>query len=177
VRTIRKYTSFKGATEFENRWKGKEWVEKPFRMVRAGSNWGVSERHIGSAVVFMRHSRTASCQAAQTVNESCWASQHETPAAYSWGRQSQLWVEISAVYNVSSKPQSCQKQKDNYSTAYRRRLLEEPIAYMLYKENEWAEGGRMDVIMTRSIETYLTYLTPLESLGSYRTPTVEPCFV
>jgi len=38
------------------------------------------------------------------------------PVAYSWGRQSQLWVEIGAVYNGSCKPQSCQKQKDNYST-------------------------------------------------------------
>jgi len=43
--------------------------------------------------------------------------QHETPVAYSLGRQSQLWVEIGAVYSVSCKPQPCQKQKDNYSTA------------------------------------------------------------
>jgi len=27
-------------------------------------------------------------------------------------------VEIGAVYNGFCKPQSCQKQKDNYSTAY-----------------------------------------------------------
>jgi len=38
--------------------------------------------------------------------------------AYSWGRQSQFWVEIGAVYNVFCKPQSCRKQKYNYSTAY-----------------------------------------------------------
>jgi len=37
--------------------------------------------------------------------------------AYSWGLQSQIWVEIGAVYNGFCKPQSCQKQKDNYSTA------------------------------------------------------------
>jgi len=34
------------------------------------------------------------------------------------GRQSQLWVEIGAVCNGSCKLQSCQKQKDNYSTDY-----------------------------------------------------------
>jgi len=47
--------------------------------------------------------------------EYCWASQHETqhetPVAYGWGRQSQLWVEFGVVYNGSCKPQSCQKQK------------------------------------------------------------------
>jgi len=32
---------------------------------------------------------------------------------------SQFWVEIGAVYNGFCKPQSCQKQKDNYSTAYK----------------------------------------------------------
>jgi len=42
--------------------------------------------------------------------------QHETPVAYSWGRQSQFCVEIAAVYIDLCKPQSCQKQKDNYST-------------------------------------------------------------
>jgi len=40
-----------------------------------------------------------------------------TPFAYSMGRQSKLWVKIGAVYNDSCKPPSCQKQKDNYSTA------------------------------------------------------------
>jgi len=43
--------------------------------------------------------------------------------AYSWGRQSQLWVEIGAVYNGFCKPQFCQKQKDNYSTAYNFQIL------------------------------------------------------
>jgi len=36
--------------------------------------------------------------------------------AYSWGHHSQFLVEIGAVYNGFCKPQSCQKQKDNYST-------------------------------------------------------------
>jgi len=39
--------------------------------------------------------------------QSCWdsqhATQHETPVAYSWGHQSQLCVEIGAVYNGSCK--------------------------------------------------------------------------
>jgi len=54
----------------------------------------------------------------------CWSCQatrqdagSETPVAYSLGRQSQLWVEIGAVYNGSCKPQSCQNQKDNYITS------------------------------------------------------------
>jgi len=49
--------------------------------------------------------------------------QHETPVAYRWGRQSQLWVEMGAVNNGSCKAQSGQKQKDNDSTDYRARTL------------------------------------------------------
>jgi len=53
----------------------------------------------------MRRGRMPSCRAGLAVTESCWASQHETqhetPVAYSWGRQSQRWVEIGAVYNGS----------------------------------------------------------------------------
>jgi len=75
---------------------------------------------IGSAVVVMRRSRTASCRAGLTVNRVLLASQHDaqhvTPVAYIWGRQSQLWVEVGVVYNGSCNPQSCQKQKYNYST-------------------------------------------------------------
>jgi len=77
-------------------------------------------------VVVMRRGRTASCRAGQTVNrvllgQSTWDATyvlHETLVAYSWGPQSKLWVEIGAIYNGSCKPQSCQKQKDNYSTDY-----------------------------------------------------------
>jgi len=38
-----------------------------------------------------------------------------TPVAYRLGRQSKLWVKIRAVYSGSCKPQSYQKQKNNYS--------------------------------------------------------------
>jgi len=72
-----------------------------------------------SAVVVMWRSRTASCRAGLTVKrvllgQSTW-DPTSGAVAYSWGRQSQLWV-VCAVYNGSCKPQSFQKQKDNYST-------------------------------------------------------------
>jgi len=77
----------------------------------------------GRAVVVMRRSSTASCQAGLTVNrvllgQSTWNATSDA-CSYSWGHQSQLWAEFGAVYNGSCKPQSCQKQKDNYSTAFR----------------------------------------------------------
>jgi len=73
-----------------------------------------------SAVVVMRRSRTASCRAVLTANSPAGpvSMRHSrTPVVYSLGRESKLWVKIGAVYNGSCKPQSCQKQKDNYSTA------------------------------------------------------------
>jgi len=74
-----------------------------------------------SAVVVMRRSRTPSCQAGLTFNRVLLGQSTRDAirdaVAYSWGRQNQLWVEIGAVYNGFCKPQSCQKQKDNYSTA------------------------------------------------------------
>jgi len=49
--------------------------------------------------------------------------QHETHEVYnSWGRHIQIWVKIGAVSNGSSKPHSCQKQKDNY-------ILSLPISF------------------------------------------------
>jgi len=75
---------------------------------------------ISNAVVLMRRSRTASCHACLTVNgvllgQSTWDATWDA-CRVELGRQSQHWVEIGAVYNSSCKPQSCQKQKDKYST-------------------------------------------------------------
>jgi len=100
---------------------------------------------IRSAVVVMRRSRTASCHAGLTDNkgllgQSTWDATWDA-VAYSWCSQSQLWVESGAVYNGPCKPQSCQKQKDNYSTVNTLILLTtmytqsisagEPILYLV----------------------------------------------
>jgi len=78
---------------------------------------------INSAVVVMRRGRTASCRAGFTINrvllgQSTWDATWDA-CNLLLGPPSQLWVEIGAIYNGSCKPQSCQKQKDNYSTAYK----------------------------------------------------------
>jgi len=72
--------------------------------------------HGYSAVVVMRRSRTARTPGRSNRQQSP-AGPVNMRRCNSWGRQIQLWVEIGFVYNVSCKPQSCQKQKNNYSTA------------------------------------------------------------
>jgi len=96
-----------------------QWVLKTHGLLTHRS---VMHRPMPSAVVVMRRGRTASCRVALTVNrvllgQSTWDATWDD-VVYSWGRQSQLWVEFGAVYNGSCKPQSCQKQKYKYSTVF-----------------------------------------------------------
>jgi len=81
----------------------------------------LSRPWLTTSVVVTRRSRTASCPTDLTINtvlrdQSTWDATWDA-VAYSWGCQSQLWVEIEAIYIGSGRPQSCQKQKDNYRTA------------------------------------------------------------